>query len=63
MPLAAAALQFPLAHEVVCSVIPGPRSAQEMSMLFDWFDLDIPASLWSDLRSEGLLHEQAPVPG
>ena len=62
VPLAAAALQFPLAHEVVCSVIPGPRSAQEMSILFDWFDLDIPASLWSDLRSEGLLHEQAPVP-
>ena len=62
VPLAAAAMQFPLGHEVVCSVIPGPRSAQEMNTLFDWFNLSIPAALWSDLKSEGLLHEQAPVP-
>jgi hypothetical protein len=33
-----------------------------MNTLFDWFKLDIPAVLWSDLKSEGLLHEQAPVP-
>jgi D-threo-aldose 1-dehydrogenase len=62
VPLAAAAMQFPLGHEVVCSVIPGPRSAQEMNTLFDWFKLDIPAALWTDLKGEGLLHEQAPVP-
>jgi D-threo-aldose 1-dehydrogenase len=55
--LAAAAMQFPLGHEVVCSVIPGPRSPQEMNRLFDRFKLDIPAALWSDLKSEGLLRE------
>lgn len=62
IPLPAAALQFPLGHPSVCSVIPGPRSAQEMSTNFDWFNLEIPAQLWSDLRSAGLLHENAPLP-
>ncbi len=63
VPLGAAALQFPLAHPVVASVIPGPRSAAELNQILDWFSLDIPRSLWSDLRSEDLLMANAPVPG
>ncbi len=62
VPLAAAALQFPLGHPLVSSVIPGPRSPQEMSTILDWFAIEIPGSLWSDLRSAGLLHEAAPLP-
>ncbi len=63
VPMAAAALQFPLGHPLVSSVIPGPRSKAEMSTIFDWFATSIPASLWSDLKSAGLMHSDAPVPG
>lgn len=62
VPLAAAALQFPLAHKVVSAVIPGPRSAEEFRENLPLFSVKIPASLWSDLRSEGLLHPDAPTP-
>ena len=62
VPLAAAALQFPLAHPLVASVIPGPRAPEEMDQLVDWWNLPIPAAFWSDLRGEGLLDSEAPVP-
>ncbi len=62
VPLPAAALQFPLAHPVVASVIPGPRDAAEFVANLPLFAMKIPAALWSDLRSEGLLHPDAPVP-
>ncbi len=62
VPLAAAALQFPLAHPVVAAVIPGPRSAAEFTQNLPLFTMKIPHSLWSDLRSQGLLHPDAPVP-
>ncbi len=61
--LPAAALRFPLAHQAVASVIPGPRSAEELNQIFEWFEADIPASLWSDLKNEKLIAENAPVPG
>jgi D-threo-aldose 1-dehydrogenase len=62
VPLAAAALQFPLAHSVVAAVIPGPRSAAEFNENLPLFMKKIPPGLWSDLRSENLLHPDAPVP-
>jgi D-threo-aldose 1-dehydrogenase len=62
VPLAAAALQFPLAHPVVASVIPGPRNMAEFNQTLPLFMLTIPAGLWSDLRSQGLLHPGAPTP-
>ncbi|MFO1027859.1 MAG: aldo/keto reductase [Acetobacteraceae bacterium] len=63
VPLPAAALQFPLAHPVVCSVIPGPRSAAEFNENLPLFTMPIPSGLWSDLKSQGLLRQDAPVPG
>ena len=63
VPLPAAALQFPLAHPVVAAVIPGPRSAAEFKQNLPLFTMKIPPGLWSDLRAEGLLHANAPVPG
>ncbi len=60
--LPAAALQFPLGSSTVSSVIPGPRSGAEMKQIVEWFDTDIPASLWSDLKTAGLLHPEAPLP-
>jgi D-threo-aldose 1-dehydrogenase len=62
VPLAAAAVQFPLAHPLVASIIPGPRSATELNQIFDWWKTPIPAALWRDLKSEGVLDAAAPVP-
>ncbi len=63
VPLAAAALQFPLAHPAVCAVIPGPRSAAEFDANLPLLTMPIPASLWADLRQAQLLHPEAPTPG
>ena len=60
--LPAAALQFPLGSSLVSSVIPGPRSRNDMQQIIEWFSQDIPTSLWSDLQTAGLLHENAPLP-
>lgn len=62
VPLAAAALQFPLAHPAVASVIPGVRSKQELSQVIQWFTAAIPAALWDDMRDAGLIDPRAPVP-
>jgi D-threo-aldose 1-dehydrogenase len=61
--LPAAALQFPLAHPAVCAIIPGPRNAAEFDANLPLFTQPIPSALWRDLKTEGLLHEAAPVPG
>jgi D-threo-aldose 1-dehydrogenase len=60
--MAAAALVFPLAHPAVVSVIPGQGSVEQVNAANQWFSASIPASLWSDLRTAGLLHPLAPVP-
>jgi D-threo-aldose 1-dehydrogenase len=62
VPLAAAALQFPLAHPVVASVIPGMGSPAQARQAVAWLETAIPSRLWDDLRSEGLLHPDAPTP-
>ena len=62
-PLAAAALQFPLAHPIVASVIPGAVSADQVRQNVENFRCAIPAALWSDLKRDGLLSERAPTPG
>ncbi|WP_119301091.1 aldo/keto reductase [Dongia deserti] len=62
VPLPAAALQFPLAHPVVASVIPGARNTAEVASHWQWARLRLPAALWEDLRERGLLHPEAPVP-
>lgn len=60
--LPAAALQFPLGHAVVASVIPGSRSGSEFAEILHWTRQPIPAEFWTDLRSENLLHPDAPTP-
>lgn len=60
--LRAAALQFPLAHPAVATVLTGVRSAAEMSQNAALFAEPLPAALWDDLRREGLLHPAAPTP-
>jgi D-threo-aldose 1-dehydrogenase len=63
VPLAAAALQFPLAHPAVAAIIPGPRNADEFRANLELLRRPIPAALWRDLRDAGLLHSDAPTPG
>ncbi|RVC80390.1 hypothetical protein EN766_05375 [Mesorhizobium sp. M2A.F.Ca.ET.046.02.1.1] len=60
--LPAAALQFPLGHPLVSSVIPGARSADELKQNLAYLREDIPSSLWTDLRDSGLIAQGAPLP-
>ena len=62
VPLAAAALQFPLAHPAVAAVIPGPRDVEEFHANLKLLRHPIPVRLWADLRDAGLLHPNAPTP-
>ena len=62
VPLAAAALQFPLAHPAVASVIPGFASAAEVRAGVAHFRTPVPSEFWADLQSERLIDERAPVP-
>ncbi|WP_282609113.1 aldo/keto reductase [Pelagibius sp. Alg239-R121] len=62
VPLPAAALQFPLGHPVVASVIPGSRSAAEFEGILKWAKQPIPTAFWEDLREKDLLHPDAPLP-
>jgi D-threo-aldose 1-dehydrogenase len=62
VPLKAAALQFPLAHPAVASVLTGARSAAELSENMEMLDLPIPADLWKEFKQDGLLPEEAPTP-
>ncbi len=61
IPLPAAALQFPLGHPIVTSVIPGPRNKSELLEILDWFRTPIPADFWTTLKNEGLLETDAPT--
>ena len=62
VPLAAAALQFPLHHPLVASVIPGAFKPEHVTANLDLFRHEIPADLWHELKHEGLLRADAPTP-
>ena len=62
VPLAAAALQFPLGHPAVVNVIPGSRSRAEVLANAALMAAPIPDALWSDLKAEKLLRADAPTP-
>ncbi len=61
-PLIAAALQFVLGHPCVKTVVPGAVSAAEVQSNVALLEREVPAGLWSDLRSEGLIRPDAPLP-
>ena len=60
--LPAAALQFPLAHPAVAAIIPGAARPAEVLANITSLDARIPAAFWADLRSQGLIAADAPVP-
>ncbi len=56
-----AALQFPLQHPSVVSVIPGGQRPAEVESNRALLDAKLPAALWADLKKEGLLRTDAPT--
>lgn len=62
VPMRAAALQFPLAHPAVASVIPGARSVAELEENFRLIAHPIPANCWAALRDAKIIPPDAPVP-
>jgi D-threo-aldose 1-dehydrogenase len=62
VPLAAAALQFPLAQPVVVSVVPGLDRAERVAETLALYRIPIPPALWDGMRARGLLGETVPVP-
>ncbi|MEM6665950.1 MAG: aldo/keto reductase [Pseudomonadota bacterium] len=62
IPMAAAALQFPLHHPSVVSVIPGGQSVAETEANRAHMDVVIPDAFWRDLKDQGLMRADAPTP-
>lgn len=60
--LLAAALQFPLGHPAVSSVLVGARSTQEVQQNVDAFAMPVPHEAWGELRESGLLGGEGPLP-
>jgi D-threo-aldose 1-dehydrogenase len=55
IPLLAAALQFPLRHPAVTSVLTGTRTAAELLENVDAFNLELPADIWAELEGANLI--------
>jgi len=53
--LASAALQFPLRHPAVASVLTGAGSTAELRANIASFDAELPDELWSEMEKEGLI--------
>lgn len=49
VPLGAAAVQFPLRHPAIRAVLVGARNSEDVSTSAEWFDMDIPDDLWSEI--------------
>ena len=62
VPLTAAALQFPLGHPAVASVIPGPMRPEHVQANVSALRYPIPADLWQELKASRLLRTDAPTP-
>ncbi|MBX2838509.1 MAG: aldo/keto reductase [Gammaproteobacteria bacterium] len=56
-----AAFQFPLRHPAHVTVIPGGQGVDEMKVNLQAAQAEIPDALWADLKSKGLLREDAPT--
>ena len=59
--LAAAALQFPLHHPAVASVVTGMRSAEEAMANLAHCRAPIPRAFWDELKTLGLIDRNAPT--
>lgn len=62
VPLRRAALQFPLGHPAVASLVMGAVSPAEVADQIAELAQPVPAALWAELKAEGLLAADVPVP-
>ena len=60
--LSAAALQFPLFHPTVATVIPGANHPGQVSSNVDGVSRKIPDALWRQLKEQGYMRSDAPTP-
>lgn len=60
--LQAAALQFPLAHPRVATVVAGAASGAESRNIVEKFTQPVPPEFWRALRERGLVDVRAPLP-
>ena len=59
IPLTAAALQFPLRHPAVTSVLTGSRNSRELLANMTEFDLELPEDIWNQLEDAGLIEKMS----
>jgi D-threo-aldose 1-dehydrogenase len=62
VPLRRAALQFPLGHPAVASLVMGAVKPDEVADQVAELSAPIPTALWTELKAEGLLGADVPVP-
>lgn len=62
VPLKRAALHFALGHPAVASLVMGAVSSAEVSDQIAELATPVPAALWADLKAQGLLDADVPVP-
>jgi D-threo-aldose 1-dehydrogenase len=62
VPLRRAALQFPLGHPAVASLVMGAAKPEEVADQVAELAAPVPAALWTELKAEGLLGADVPVP-
>jgi D-threo-aldose 1-dehydrogenase len=62
VPLQAAAIQFPRGHAAVRTVVLGMSKPDRIQQNMNWFSMTIPPALWTRLKAERLIREDAPLP-
>jgi D-threo-aldose 1-dehydrogenase len=62
VPLRATALQFPLAHPVVDTVLLGANKLTHWADALAMLQHPIPAAFWAKLKAQGLIPSNAPIP-
>lgn len=63
VPLAAAAIQFPLTHPAVTGLLTGPNSPEQVRQNLGWLETTIPDDLWIALKHQHLVPDRVPLPG
>jgi D-threo-aldose 1-dehydrogenase len=59
--LPAAALQFPLGHPQVLTVIAGMGTREQVRQATQYLQSPVPQAFWAELRAAGLIRQDAPV--
>jgi len=57
VPLAAAAIRFPMRHPAATAVVIGAKTSAQVAKNVEWFDTDLPEAIWADL--DGALERAA----